>query len=68
MLHRGDNLSRHSPILLKLRVGDISTKQKTKIWQPRKPAWYKTNDEVIEEYKADLQERLSARQVPDCLR
>ena len=54
VLHRGDNLSRHSPILLKLKVGDIPTKRKAKIWKPKKPAWYKANLETIEEYKADL--------------
>ena len=67
VVHRGDNLSRHSPVLLKLRVGDIPTKAKTKIWKPKKPAWYKADRDVLEEYKVDLHERLSLRTIPDSL-
>ena len=38
VLHRGDNMSRHSPILLELDVGAIPTKQKESSWLPKKPA------------------------------
>ena len=67
VLHRGENRSRHSPILLKLRVGDIPTKKKTITLKPKKPAWTKTNEETISNYQMDLHERLAARNVPDCL-
>ena len=67
VLHMGDNLSRHSPILLRLNVGDIPSKKKVKIRKPKKPAWSKVTEEIMEEYKLDLQERLVARPVPDCL-
>ena len=67
VLHRGNNLSRHSPILLKLRVGDIPIKKKANTWKPRKPAWNKVTEGMMENYKADLEERLKARPIPDCL-
>ena len=63
-LHMGDNLSRHSPIILKLKVGDIPTKKKVSSWQPRKPAWHKLTQEICKEYKEDLKEKLEARTVP----
>ena len=58
VLHRGDNRSRHSPILLKLRVGDIPIKKKVSSSAPKKPAWHKATQEVIVEYNADLQTKL----------
>ena len=45
-------------------MGEIPTKSKTKIWKPRKPAWYKADGKVLEEYRVDLQERLSMRPAP----
>ena len=41
VLHGGDNLSRHSPMLLKLRVGEIPIRRKDSTWKPKKPAWHK---------------------------
>ena len=35
VINRGDNLSRHSPILLRLRVGEIPHKKKGNIWKPK---------------------------------
>ena len=67
VLHSGDNLSRHSPILLKLKVGEIPCKKKSNIWQPKRPAWHKATEEIVKEYKVDLQERLLARNVPDSI-
>ena len=67
VLHRGDNLSRHSPILLKLRVGQLTMKKKVIPWRPKKPAWHKAKEDTVERYKTDLQERLTARPVPDCV-
>ena len=46
VLHRGDNMSRHSPILLKLRVGDIPLKKKVNTSVPRKSAWHKATEQV----------------------
>ena len=67
VLHRGDNLSQHSPILLSLRVGDIPTKDKVRIRKAKKPAWHKATDDILKEFKHDMRERLAARSVPDCL-
>ena len=52
VLHKGDNMSRHSPILLKLRVGEIPLKTKVKTSAQRKPAWHKATQEVLEDYRA----------------
>ena len=67
VLHRGENPSRHSPILLKLRVGEIPSKHTSIKWKPKKPAWNKATEEMILSYKEDLQERLLSMQTPDCL-
>ena len=68
VLHRGDNLSRQSPILLKMYVGAIPTTQKSSSWLARKPAWFKANIVYIEHYKTDMQDRLQMMAVPDSLR
>lgn len=46
VLHRGDNLSRHSPILLKLRVGDISEKKKVCIQETSLAEGHRRHDLV----------------------
>ena len=66
-LHTGDNLSRHSPILLRLNVGEIPRKQKISSWLPKKPAWYKASMADIQNYKQDLQDRLQSLGTPGCL-
>ena len=66
-LHTGDNLSRHSPILLRLNVGEIPRKQKTSSWLPKKPAWYKASMADIQNYKVDLQDRLHSIASPGSL-
>ena len=41
VLHLGDNLDRHSPIMLRLNTGNIPLKPiPVEIPKPRKPAWY----------------------------
>ena len=64
VLHRGDNLSRHSPILLQLNAGKIPTKQMESSWLPRKPAWYKASLVDIDNYKMDMQVRLQSLATP----
>ena len=59
VLHRGDNMSRHSPILLRLRVGDIPLKKKVSSSILRKPAWHKATQEILQDYKDDLHGKLS---------
>ena len=67
VLHREDNLSRHSPILLSLNVGAIPSKQKESSWLPRKPAWYKASLVDIDNYKTDMEARLQSLPVPNSL-
>ena len=67
VLHRGDNMSRHSPIILKLDIGALPCKQKSSSWLPKKPAWYKANLVDIEKYKSDLQDKLESLPVVESL-
>ena len=66
-LHLGDNMSRHSPILLKLRVGEIPTKKKVASSIPRKPNWQKATGDVVANYKTDLQQKLESSPLPESL-
>ena len=67
VLHFGDNTSRHSPIMVRLDMGALPVKQKSTEVRPRRPAWYKASEAHIKSYKADLQGRLEAIPVPECL-
>ena len=68
VMHLGDNLSRNSPILLKLRFGDIPVKQPSvSLPQPRRPLWYKATDENKAEYTELLKERLDNLACPESL-
>jgi hypothetical protein len=66
-LHLGDNLSRHSPILLKLDMGKLPTKIKVNECKPMRPAWYKATEKQQMEFKTDLDERLKKVVVPGCM-
>ena len=67
VIHRGDNMSRHSHIVLELDVGALPTKQKQSSWLPRKPAWYKATLHDVDKYKADMQDRLQSLAQPHTL-
>ena len=58
VLHLGDNPSRHSPIILKLKVGEIPIKSKKVPHKSRKPAWFKASQDDKDQYTSDLHERL----------
>ena len=66
-LHFGDNLSRHSPIMLKLDLGALPIRQKSDTFRPKRPAWYKASEQEVRRYKSELQSRLEAIPVPVCL-
>ena len=66
-LHRGDNLSRHSPVLLRLNVGAIPSIQKESSWLPRKPDWFKATLVDINNYKEDMLDRLQSMTAPASL-
>ena len=68
VIHRGDNRSRHSPIFLRLKLGNLSVKKKEKEQvPPRRPGWSRAEDHMLESYSLQLQRRLEALQVPECL-
>ena len=67
VLHSGINLSRHSPILLKLKVGEIPSKQKVNFKQQKKPAWHKATEDCMARYKLDMHDRLLSRPVPEVM-
>ena len=67
-LHLGDNLSRHSPIMLKLNIGNIPVKREhTQAKAKRKPAWYKATADDILEYTETLHDKLINLPMPPSL-
>ena len=66
-VHRGDNLSFHSPIWVKLRVGALPLKKRTTASSQKKPSWTKASQEQVDSYTAALQDRLSAVHAPHSL-
>ena len=66
-LHLGDNLSRHSPIMLKIRIGDIPTKRIPVYSKPRRPAWHKADEDCTAEYTEVLAHKLAELAPPDSL-
>ena len=67
-IHLGCNLSRHSPIMLRLDVGSVTVKIPTKPTPgPKKPAWYKATEEQVSEYTVVLAEKLFELNIPASL-
>ena len=69
-LHLGDNLSRHSPIMLKLVIPEVTAgcfAQKNEVKRPRPLAWDKATLGHIQEYQAKLKSALEEVEVPACL-
>ena len=67
VMHLGDNLSRHSPILLKLAIEDIPMKKFVKGMTERRPAWYKAEQENKDQYTQDLSDHLAELVPPDSM-
>ena len=67
-VHLGDNLSRHSPIMIKLDVGSIPARSKSRsIPKPRRPAWGKATDDDKNDFTSLLEEKLEDLQLPQSL-
>ena len=67
-VHRGDNLSRHSPIFLSLRLGDLQKKPQSKQPPPpRMPAWSRAREEELEAYTRTLHQKLTSVRCPGSL-
>ena len=59
-VHLGDNLSRHSPIMMKLKLDQFVTSRPKQSEEPRtrKPAWYKATLEDKNYYTDSLDTHL----------
>ena len=68
-LHLGDNLSRHSPIMLVLRIADIprSSCEEEMVRRPRRLAWDTASQLKVKEYQEKLQEGLARLEMPDSI-
>ena len=64
VVERGDNLSGHCPIWVRLRLGQLPVKQGSSPWIPRKPAWSKATEDRVSMYTSDLEPRLHNLSVP----
>ena len=69
-LHLGDNPSGHSPILLKLCVGDIPRRPQVEgdVCVPRRIAWHKADNEQLKRYGEVLTKKLESLEVPESLK
>ena len=63
-MERGDNLSRHCPIWVKLKLGALPVRPSTRTWVPKKPCWSKASTDELGEYTDNLQSKLLALQIP----
>ena len=66
-LHLGDNLSRHSPIMVKLDLGSIPKNVQSNNRTIRRPAWDKAEVEDIDTYTSELDLKLRNLVIPDSL-
>ena len=65
-LHLGDNLSRHSPIMIKVKVEQVEAKiQQSAALKPRKLAWYKASQDHIDVSTALLDNKLRELVIPE---
>ena len=64
-IHRGDNLSRHSPIILSLKLGELPARKRVSSKVPRRPAWSRATDDDLAAYTSVLDEKLAALHIPD---
>ena len=64
-VHKGDNLSRHSPIILKVKIDGIQFSDVTNSSSPRcLPAWEVSKESERLDYQILLREKLSKIQCP----
>ena len=69
-IHLGDNLSRHSPIMLKLKLPQVaySNTKETEFKMNRSPAWYKASQADKDHYTSLLEQKLLELEIPTNLR
>ena len=67
-IHLGDNQSRHSPIMLKVKLAEMSLRnEESKISRMKKPAWKKATGDEISQYTTMLANKLQNIAIPDTL-
>ena len=66
-LHLGDNMSRHSPIMVRINLGALVERRKSEVVRPRRPTWYKASEQQQVDYRIDLDKRLKRVALPDSL-
>ena len=65
VVERGDNLSRHCPIWVTIRLGTLPVRPSARTWVPKRPSWSKSSISEVDDYTACLQSKLLSLQVPD---
>ena len=64
-VHLGDNLLRHSPIMMKIKIEGLTASNRQQgVPTVRRPAWYKATQEHKEQYTDILEEKLSGLTPP----
>ena len=63
--HCGANMSRHSPIFVKLKLGALPVRKSVASAAPRRPAWSRASQEDTSAYTESLQVRLQGLTVQD---
>ena len=67
-VHRGDNLSRHAPVFMSLKLGDLQLREKRPQTVPRRmPAWDRAKLEELEDYKLSLERKLQTIPCPESM-
>ena len=66
-IHLGDNLSRHSPIMVKINLGDLPVMKKSSNFRPLRPAWYKATEMQQKNYCEALKLKIEQLPVPRCM-
>ena len=64
VIHSGDNRSRHSPIILKLNLGNLPVRSEIKSKKIRRPAWSRVTQQEAAKYTEALDSRLQALHLP----
>ena len=68
VLHLGDNLSRHSPIMVRLNLGSLPVKTERKVTaRARRPDWYKATSDDINEYTELLDHQMKNLMYPESI-
>ena len=60
----GDNPSRHSPIMIRIAMDSLPEKKPSSKSTPRRPAWYKADEDQVNMYTSTLSEKLASMEIP----